>query len=113
MIDTNLNIDKRFFWKYINRKIGRKVKSYHVMSIINILFEEITADLKGGKGLKIFNFGEILLKNSKPRKYHDVRYNRIMLSSGNKILKLVLPRVVRKKLCQSLDIDKTFEGDYE
>lgn len=113
MTEQPLNIDKRFFWKYVNRKIGRKVKSYHVISIINLLFEEITNDLKSGKGLKIFNFGEILLKNTKPRKYHDVRYNRIMLSAGNKMLKLALPRVIRKKLCKMLDIDRTFGGDYE
>src|SRR3989304_1401991 len=102
MNDIPSNVDKRTFWKFINKKIGRKVKSYHVISIINILFEEILSDLKDGKDLKIFNFGEILLKNTKPRKYHDVRYNRIMLSSGNKILKLVLPRVIRKKLCKML-----------
>lgn len=107
------NIDKRFLWKYVNQKINRKVKGYHVVSIINILFEEVLSDLKEGKVVEVFNFGSLFLKNMKPRKYHDVRYNRVMLSKSNKILKFILPRTLKRKICQFLDIDKTLKGDYE
>lgn len=110
---NDLSIDKRTLWKIVNKKINRKIKSSHVGSIINILFEELISDLKTGQEIKIKNLGSFILKNTKPRKYHDVRYNRVMLSSGGKILKLVLPNIIKKKICQMLDIDKTFEDDYE
>jgi nucleoid DNA-binding protein len=110
---NDFSIDKRTLWKIINIKIGRQIKSSHVGSIINILFEELLNDLKDGKEIKIKNFGSFILKNTKPRKYHDVRYNRVMLSTGGKILKLTLPNLIKKKICQMLDIDKTFESDYE
>ncbi len=68
-------------------------------------------DLKNEKKIKIFNFGILSLEKTKPRKYHDVRYNKIMLSLGARILKFSLAPQIKKKLFGSLDIDKTFKDD--
>jgi nucleoid DNA-binding protein len=106
-----INIDKRTLWRFVNVKINRSIQSSHVIGVINILFDEIISDLKSGKEIKIFNFGTLWLKPTKPRLYYDIRFQRLMMSAGNKILKLVLSPKLRKKIIKNLDVDKTFEDD--
>lgn len=109
MID--LSINKRFLWRYVNRKIKRIIHHYHVFSVLSILFDEMIADLLRGKKIKIFNFGTLTLKQLKPRGYFDVRFQRVMRSKGYKILRFTLAPAFRKKLVDHLDLDKTLKGD--
>jgi nucleoid DNA-binding protein len=105
------NIDKRTFWKYVNKKLNRSIQAWHVISVINILFDEMISDLKAGKEISIFNLGTIFLQNTKPRSYFDFRFQKIMLSSGSKVLKFVLSPKFRKNFVKKLDIDRTFGDD--
>lgn len=105
-----LSINKRTIWRFINLKIKRSIHHYHVFSIISILFEEIIQDLKKGKDIKIFNFGTLSFKETKPRRYFDVRYQKIMLSKSHRIMKFSLTKKIKKRICELLDIEKTF-GD--
>lgn len=105
------NVNRRKFWQYVNQKINRLVHHYHVFSVITITFEEVLKDLKQGKEIKIFNFGTLILKETKPRRYHDVRQRQVMLSKGHKILRFTLAPQIRKKLCDHLDIDSNSEDD--
>ena len=61
------NIDKRTLWRYVNKKINRKIQSFHVISVINILFDEMIKDLKAGNLIKIFNLGSLCLNTTQPR----------------------------------------------
>ncbi len=101
-----LSISKRVLWYYVNRKIKRLIHHYHVFTIISILFEEMIKDLVAGKKIKIANLGVFILKETKPRRYHDVRFNCVMESTGNRVMRLFLAKSIRKKLCESLVIDK-------
>ncbi len=101
-----VSISKRGLWQYVNRKIKRLIHHYHVFSVISILFEEMIKDLKNGKEIKIVNLGTLVLKDMPPRRYHDVRFHRIMESPGHRIMRLFLTKQIRKKLCDSLDLDK-------
>jgi nucleoid DNA-binding protein len=103
------SFSKRMLWRYVNIKINRIIHHYHVFSVITILFDEMLKELKQGKEIKIFNFGTLKLENTKPRKYHDIRYNKVLLSKGSKILKFKLIEPIRKKLCFYLD--KKMNGD--
>lgn len=103
---NELSIDKKILWRFVNIKINRVIHHYHVLGVINILFEEMLKDLKNGKDIKIFNFGVLKLKNMKPRRYHDVRFNKILLSKGHRILRFTLARPIRKKICFYLDRNK-------
>lgn len=105
------NISKRCLWRLINKKIKRLIHNYHVFSIISILFEEIIKDLIDGKSIKIHNFGILELVKTKPKKYHDVRFKKIMQSNGNMIMKFNLTRKIKKKLCAHIDINKTFQNE--
>ena len=106
----SLSISKRDLWHYVNRKIKRLIHHYHVFSVISILFDEMTKDLKSGKEIKIVNFGVLMLKDTPPRKYHDVRFRRVMESTGHRVMRLFLAKIIRKKLCEALDLDKKIKG---
>lgn len=107
----NDSISKKSLWKYVNKKIKKTIHYYHVFSIISILFEEIIKDLREEKELKVFNFGTLILQKTKPKKYHDVRYQKVMQAPAHKLMKFSLAKKIRNKLCNYLDIDTTFKGD--
>lgn len=108
MISWSDSISKRSLWRYVNRKINRAIHHYHVFGVMTILFEEIVKDLKQGKEIDIFNLGVLSLHQTKPRKYYDFRYQKVMQSKGRRILKFKLSSSVNKKLRKLLDIEKTF-----
>jgi len=103
------SIGRHILWQYVNLKIKRAVHHAHVFSVISILFDEIIKDFIAGKKLTIFNFGTIELKQMKPRNYHNVTLRRVVTSEGCKILRFKLTGKVKKKLCNLLDLDKTFK----
>ncbi len=105
------SIDKRKLWQYVNLRVKRFIHHYHVLSVISILFDEMIKDLKSGKDIKIFNFGTFSLKKMPPRKYFDVRHQKVMYSDGNKILRFTLTPAIRKKIIKHLDLDKTLGND--
>lgn len=107
----SLSVSKRDLWHYVNRKIKRLIHHYHVFSVISILFDEMIKDLKSGKEIKIANFGTIVLKDTPPRKYHDVRFHKIMESPGHRVMRLFLAKPIRKKLCEFLDLDRKIKGE--
>lgn len=111
MNNIPISIDRRILWRFVNKKINRVVHHFHVLSVINILFDEILKDLKDDKELKIHNLGTIQLKNMPPRRYHDVTLHKIMEAKGRKVLRFFLTESIRKKLTSSIDIDKTFKDD--
>lgn len=108
-MNNEASINKRLLWRYVNIKINRIIHHYHVFSVITILFDEILKDLVSGKIIKIKNFGLLQLKDTKPRKYHDVRFNKVLISKSHRILKFTLDRLIRKKLCANLDTTKKDE----
>lgn len=110
-MNQDVSVDKRKLWRYVNLKINRLIHHYHVFSIISILFDEMLQDLKQGKSIKIFNLGTLSLKQMKPRKYYDVRYQKVMVSEGHKILRFTLAPSLRKKMVDRLDLDKTLGND--
>lgn len=107
----SLSISKRNLWHYVNRKIKRLIHHYHVFGVISILFDEMTKDLKAGKEIKIVNLGTLVLKETPPRKYHDVRFHQVMMSPGYRVMRLFLSKTIRKKLCNSLDLDNKLKDN--
>lgn len=105
------SITKRILWRYVNKKIKRSIHHYHVFSVITLLFDEIIRDLVRGKAIKINNFGTLVLKELSPRRYHDVNEKIIKLSDSHKILRFILSPKLKHKICDNLDIEKTFGND--
>jgi nucleoid DNA-binding protein len=110
-MEISNSISKLVFWRYVNKKIKRSINHYHVLSVITILFEEMLTDLKEGKEIEIFNLGTLTLWPTKPRKYYNVVFQKVMQSEGHKILRFILAPPLSKKMRALLDIDKTFLDD--
>lgn len=111
-MENDLSVDKRILWRHLNKKMRHTgIHSYHVFSVLTILFDEMLNDLKQGKVIKICNFGSLFLKDLKPRKYFDVTRQQVMFSRGYRILRFTLAASIRKKLTAHLDLDKTFGDD--
>ena len=79
--------------------------------VISILFEEIIKDFKNEERIKIYNFGTLRMKKTKPRPYHHVRYGVFMMSEGKNILEFLLSKKIRNKICSQIDMKKTFDKD--
>lgn len=107
----NESITKKKLWQYVNKKIEHSINHAHVFSVICILFEEIIIEILKKGELKVVNFGVLKLKSMNPRKYHDVRHQKVMYSEGNKIFRFTPSPKLRKKLCENLDLDGTFGSD--
>lgn len=110
-MSNDKSVSKRSLWQYVNRKIKRIIHHYHVFSVLTILFDEMLKDLKQGKKIRIKNFGTLQLKNLRPRKYFDVRHQKVMQAEGHRILRFILAPSVRKTLVKHLDVDKTLKDD--
>lgn len=111
MNEMPASISKRIMWRHINQKLKHTIHNYHVFGVITILFDELIKELKTNGQVKIYNFGTLSLKKTNPRKYFDITRKEIRTSPGYKIMRFSLSPQIRKKICQYLDLDKTFKGD--
>lgn len=104
-------IDKKSLWIYINKKINRAVHHYHVFSVLSLLVEEILQDLKQGKNIKIFNFGNFQLLKNKPMVITQVDTKQKVLIPGTYRIKFKISPRLRKKISNYLDFDKISENN--
>lgn len=111
MTEWPTSISKKVLWRYVNQKIRRMFNHYHVLGVMSILFDEMLRDLKCGKPIKIFNFGTLSLKETKPRRYFDIVQQRVMESKSHRILRFAMAPGIHKKLREYLDLDKTLKDD--
>lgn len=102
------SISRTILWRYVNKKLKHKIHYHHILSIINILFDEIIIDLKEKKEIKIKNFGSLILKDYKSRKYFDIVRKKVMTSKKFRLLKFNISKKLKKKLVSDLDFVKTF-----
>ena len=98
-------IDKRKLWRLINKKTKSIVQSYHVFSVIQILFEELLIDLKAGKKIKIHNFGTLSLKKFKSRVYMHIITKEIAESEGRRKLLFKISAKLKDKILKYIDLD--------
>lgn len=98
-------VDKRALWRLVNKKINRVVHSYHVFSVISILFEEMIIDLKSGKEIKILNFGTLSLRKNGKRRCHNISTGEIKEFEGNNKLFFKINRKLKNKIFKFLDVD--------
>lgn len=102
-------VDKRALWRLVNKRINRVVHSYHVFSVISILFEEMISDLKAGKKIKIFNFCTLSLNlnnNGEKIRYMNIFTREIQESNSRKKLKFKIAPKFKNKIIKFLDVDK-------
>jgi nucleoid DNA-binding protein len=89
---------KNKLWLLITKRINHSVHRLHVLSIISILIEEIIAELKSGKEVKISNFGTFRISKLKPKKIISVATKEVAFAKKTKALRFRLTRRLSKYL---------------
>jgi len=106
--EKNKSVDRRFLWQYVCKKINKSIHHAHVLSVINILLDEVLAELLVSKKIKIGNFGEFLFQKLNARRHFNVFTKIFETSKGNSSLRFVLNKKLKKFISNQIDIAKTF-----
>lgn len=101
-----LSMSSLMLWRATNKKLQNAIHSYHVRSVLTILFEEIIVDLRARKDVRIKNFGMFRFAIIPSRVMKDL-FNRIITSQDRFCIKLDLAKSVYKYLIDNLDKNKT------
>ena len=91
-----MKISKRKLSTLVAKELKGIVHSLHILSVINILIDEIVKELKNGNSIKIINFGTLSLKNMKPKKFLDLSTRKILWSKQYKTLRFKLTKKISK-----------------
>lgn len=108
------SIKKRLFAEFVLLKLkekGYNIEFNHIISIVNILFEEMIKKLFKNKKFIIGGFGNFIFKKMPPRNYFNFQTNKVEKSIGNKLLRFKLEDNLRLKLTNNLDVNKTFNEE--
>lgn len=108
---TLQNVDRRFLWQYVARKLKRKILVTHVASVVNILLDEIVNEIISIGSLKIGNFGKFFIKQLSPRRHYDFNKKQIIVSPGHQALRFKLNKNIHAIITNKIDVAKTFKGD--
>jgi nucleoid DNA-binding protein len=94
----NQKITKNKLRDIISRKISHKVHRIHILSIINILIDEMIKELKSGKDIKILGLGTFSLNDLKSKKIINVVSKKIKFTKRTKSLRFRLSKSLSKYL---------------
>jgi nucleoid DNA-binding protein len=104
-------IDRVALYKYVNKKIKRKINHHHVFSVIAILFDELSKDIRQDKEFKIINLGIFGVKRTAPRKYFIKFRNKHLITRSKRKIFFKVANKFKKKLISFLDIDKMIKNN--
>ena len=94
----NNQVDKRFLLRKIFKDLGEEISIFHLTSIVNLLFEEISISIKKNNKIEIGNFGTLSLVEISPRKHINIVSKKMEISKGSKKMKFKLSNKLKKKL---------------
>jgi nucleoid DNA-binding protein len=93
-----MKYNKKTLWRLIVKNANKKVHSLHIISILNILIEEIVKELKLGNNIEIKNFGTLKVNKIKPKKILAVNTREITFIKSIKLLRFTLSKEIAKYL---------------
>lgn len=106
---SHKNIDRRFLWWTVAKKLRGKVNRQKTLNIISFLMDILLEEIKNGTEIKIGNFCKIYLKQNKPRKYVSAKKVEYFIYPGLKYLILSIDKRLGKTLVSHLDCQETFK----
>jgi nucleoid DNA-binding protein len=108
--DSHKNIDRRFLWWTVAKKLKGKVDRQKSLNIISFLLDLMLEELKVGTKISVGNFCKIFLKQLKPRKHISVDKKEYVISDGMKSLRFQLDKKLSDYLVKNLDTEETFKN---
>lgn len=103
------NVDRRFLWQYVARKLKNTIPVAHVSSVVSILLEEMATELVTNGSIRIGNFGKFFFSTIIPHnRYNFHKFEKVMSKEHN-ILRFKLKKIVKIFLVKKLDLVETFK----
>ncbi len=100
------SIDRRMLAKHIAKQINLDFK--HVESVLSILIDEISKDIKNKGVIKIGNFGEIFMRFLGGRKRFNVATKEFSKSKDSSAIHFFIFKKMSKFIIKHLDLEKTY-----
>lgn len=95
---TKQRFTKNKLWGLVSKKLNYSIHRLHILSIINILIDEMIKELKQGNEIKIPGFGTFTVNELKPKKIRSVVSKKIKFAQRTKSLRFRLSRTLSKYL---------------
>jgi len=111
--DSHKNVDRRFLWWCVAKKLKGKVDRQKSLNIISFLLDILLDDLKVGSIITIGNFCSLKLKKLSERRHMDIHSKKYVISSGQKSLRINLDKKLSRTLIECLDTEATFKEKCE
>jgi nucleoid DNA-binding protein len=89
---------KKQLWLLLVKILKHNVHNAHILSIINILLEELVKDLMNGNEIKIINFGTFYIKNIKPKQIKNIATGNITTTKETRAIRFRLSRALAREL---------------
>jgi nucleoid DNA-binding protein len=91
-----MKYNKQNLVRFIATKLNNQINKFHILSVINILIDEMLNDLKSGKEVKITNFGTFSIKGLKSKQIRNVVSKKLINNSSVKSLRFSLSKKLSK-----------------
>src|ERR1700722_2600715 len=90
--------NKRQLWLLLIKRLNHFVHNGHILSVINIFFDELVKEILAGNEIRIINFGTFSIKDLKGKRFRDIVSQKIALSKSTKALRFKVSRNLSKYL---------------
>jgi nucleoid DNA-binding protein len=96
-------MNKRQLWLLIIKELNHCVHNAHILSVINILLDEMVKELLFGNEIKIINFGTFYIKRIKPKRIKSVASGNITTTKGTNAIRFRLSHKLARELEEGKD----------
>jgi len=101
--DSHKNVDRRFLWWSVAKKLKGKVDRQKSLNIISCLMDILLEELKSGSKIDVGNFCKIFIKELKPRRHYHIGKKECVVSPGLKVVRFKLDKRLSDTLLEGLD----------
>jgi nucleoid DNA-binding protein len=91
-------MNKKQLWLLLVKTLNYNVHNAHILSIINILLDELVKELINGEEIKIINFGTFYIKTIRPKHIKSIVSGNIMTTKETKAIRFRLSRTLAREL---------------
>ena|SRR5208282_3864256 len=97
---------KKQLWLLIVKTLNHNVHNAHILSIINILIDELVKELMDGKDIRIVNFGTFYIKTIKPKQIKNISSGNITTTKETSAIRFRLSRTLARELEKDIEEDR-------
>ncbi len=103
-------VSKQALFRLVHQKVKQLLTRNHVLTICEILFEEILKDINNDKTVMIYNFGKFYMEKKNIREFYSYKYKDWCKTREYNYTRFTLTRHWKSPVIQSIDYERTFNS---